>query len=107
MLFNSTEFLIFFVVTLILGNLLKSKIQKLMLLVASYIFYMGWHPATISCDAYRSISWIEFWIDKSFCEYKINIYILILLISTLIDYFAARWMSLDKISQNKRKILPT
>lgn len=107
MLFNSTEFLIFFVTTLILGNILKSRTQKLMLLVASYIFYMGWHPATISCDSYRTSSWIESIIDKSFCEYKINLYILILLVSTLIDYFAARWMSIESISQKKRRILLT
>jgi alginate O-acetyltransferase complex protein AlgI len=105
MLFNSSEFLIFFVIVLIFGNLLKNRIQKVMLLVASYIFYMAWHPASISCDKYRDTSFLEHWIDVSFCEYRINLYILILIVSTLIDYFAARWMSNKGISQNKRKIL--
>lgn len=103
MLFNSTQFLIFFVVVLVLGNLLKNRLQRIALLLASYVFYMGWHPASIQCNAYRE-SGLEFWIDKLFCEYGINLYIGILLASTVVDYFAARWMNRPDEPQSKRKL---
>jgi alginate O-acetyltransferase complex protein AlgI len=103
MLFNSTQFLIFFVIVLILGNLLKNRWQRVVLLISSYIFYMGWQPATIKCDAYREVGF-DFWIDKLFCEYGINLYIGILLVSTVVDYFAARWMARTDEPQSRRKI---
>lgn len=102
MLFNSSQFLIFFPIVLILGNVLKNKFQRIALLFASYIFYMGWHPSTIQCNAYREGN-LEFWIDKLFCEYGVNVYIIILLTSTVVDYFAALWMSRPDQSESKRK----
>lgn len=88
MLFNSVEFLIFFPITIIIGNLLKSRWQKLFFLFASYYFYMAWQPSSIKCDA-RSTSGFGFLVDTLFCDYKINVYILILLFSTVIDYYSA------------------
>ncbi len=59
MLFNSLEFLLFFPVVLALHFLVSSRWRWLILLAASYYFYMAWKPA----------------------------YILFILISTVIAYF--------------------
>ncbi len=107
MLFNSYQFLIFFVIVLILGNILKNKIQKLALLFASYIFYMGWRPSTIQCNAYREDSVLSYWTDFMFCEFGINIYILILIASTVVDYIAAKLMNKKNVSSSHRKLYLT
>ena len=44
MLFNSTEFLIFFPVVLLLYFILPARIRYIWLLVSSYYFYMCWNP---------------------------------------------------------------
>lgn len=64
MLFNSTEFLIFFPVVVTLYFLTPANRRWIILLLASYYFYMSWKPA----------------------------YTLILVFSTLIDYFCGRAM---------------
>jgi alginate O-acetyltransferase complex protein AlgI len=71
MLFNSIDFLFFFPIVLILGNLLKERSQKLFLLFASFYFYMAW--------------------NRSF--------IFLILASTFLDYFLALY--LDSIPNNK------
>lgn len=45
MLFNSTEFLIFFPIVLVIYYILPGKIQQIWLLGASYYFYMNWNAA--------------------------------------------------------------
>lgn len=47
MLFNSIDFLIFFLIVLIIYFILPSKIRYLWLLVTSYYFYMCWNPVYI------------------------------------------------------------
>lgn len=47
MLFNSTQFLIFFPVVLLIYYILPSKIRYIWLLISSYYFYMCWNPAYI------------------------------------------------------------
>ncbi|MCX7998626.1 MAG: hypothetical protein N3A69_06700, partial [Leptospiraceae bacterium] len=64
MLFNSLEFLIFFPITLILGNILKGTAQRLWLLLASYYFYMAWN----------------------------KYFIALILASTILDYAIALWL---------------
>ncbi len=64
MLFNSLQFIIFFPIVTILYFLLLHKYRWFMLLIASCIFYMSFMP----------------------------IYIVILAITILIDYFAAIWI---------------
>jgi D-alanyl-lipoteichoic acid acyltransferase DltB (MBOAT superfamily) len=66
MLFNSTEFFIFFPVVVTLYFLTPFNRRWLILLLASYYFYMSWKPA----------------------------YAVILIASTLIDYFASQRMGL-------------
>ena len=44
MLFNSTEFMIFFPVTLILYWIFPNKYRYICLFIASYTFYMFWNP---------------------------------------------------------------
>ncbi len=44
MLFNSTEFLLFFPIVLIVYYILPRKIRQVWLLGSSYIFYMNWNP---------------------------------------------------------------
>ncbi len=64
MLFNSIEFFIFFPIVVILYFLTPSNRRWLLLLLASYYFYMSWKAA----------------------------YAIILVISTLVDYFCSRMM---------------
>ena len=59
MLFNSIEFIVFFGVIFTLYWIAPKKWRWLLLLIASYFFYMSWEP----------------------------IYIVLILISTAIDYF--------------------
>ncbi len=75
MLFNSFHFLIFFPLVTALFYILPHKFRWLMLLIASCAFYMFFIP----------------------------IYILILFITILIDYFAGIWI--EKAVGNKRKLL--
>ncbi|EQA46501.1 membrane-bound O-acyltransferase family MBOAT [Leptospira broomii serovar Hurstbridge str. 5399] len=104
MLFNSVHFMIFLPIVLIVAKILKGTNRRLFLLLASLYFYNAWHPATIKCTDLRTGSWIEFWIDKSFCDFGINLYILILIVSMIVDYFAALLMSRDGASDKFRKI---
>ncbi len=73
MLFNSIHFLIYFPVVLILSNLLKDRNQKIMLLLASCYFYMAWN----------------------------YYFILLLVFSILIDYYAA--ISISKLDRQDSK----
>lgn len=76
MQFNSIHFLVFFIVSIILGNILKKTWQRVFLLLGSVYFY------TVS-----------------------NTYFLILLvISTLIDYFASLLIDNPKRSSKERKV---
>ena len=74
MLFNSLEFLIFFPVVTILYFLLPQKMRWFHLLVASCIFYMFFIP----------------------------VYILILIFTIIIAYFAG--ILLEQAPQNKKKL---
>lgn len=63
MLFNSLTFVVFFAIVLALHNApLPWRVKKLNLLIASYIFYGAWNPP----------------------------FVILLLISTAIDWKAAR-----------------
>ncbi|MGI8583540.1 MAG: MBOAT family O-acyltransferase [Chitinophagaceae bacterium] len=63
MVFNSYTFIVFFIVMLVLHNLPFSwKVKKINLLIASYIFYAAWNPP----------------------------FILLLWLSTVVDYFVGR-----------------
>ncbi len=73
MLFNSLEFLIFFPLTTVLYFLLPHKWRCLLLLGASCIFYMAWVP----------------------------VYILVLFLIIVIDYFAAQFI--EKAEGKARK----
>ena len=64
MLFNSLAFLLFFPIVCVLYYAIPSarvKVRNLLLLIASYYFYMNWEP----------------------------VYAILLLMSTVITYFAA------------------
>ena len=73
MLFNSFEFVLFFPIVTILFYLLPSKYRWIHLLVASSVFYMFFIPQ----------------------------YILILLVTILIDYYAAIWI--ERTTADKKK----
>jgi alginate O-acetyltransferase complex protein AlgI len=77
MQFNSIHFVIFFFVTILLGNILKNKTQKIFLLLASIYFY------TISNTYFLSL----------------------LVLSTLIDYYASIWIDREGQSEKSRKVL--
>jgi len=73
MVFNSYTFVVFFILLLVLHNLpLSWKTKKINLLVASYLFYALWNPP----------------------------FILLLWLSTVVDYYMARLIA---VSENKSK----
>ena len=74
MLFNSVEFLIFFPIVVILYFFVPLRLRIPLLLVASYYFYMSWRPE----------------------------YIILILFSTLIDYFAGRKIGEVTLSQHRK-----
>ena len=78
MLFNSYVFILFFIVILLLHNAtsLSWKTKKINLLIASYIFYAAWNPP----------------------------FILLLWLSTVVDYFVGRALYTQENKQ-KRKLL--
>ena len=77
MLFNSLEFLLFFPIVVIIFFLLPQKRRWILLLIASYYFYMCW---------------------------KVE-YIILIIISTLIDYSVAKKMEQVKEKTKKKKWL--
>ena len=76
MLFNSLEFALFFPIVTVLFYILPHKFRWLLLLLASCFFYMFFKP----------------------------IYILILILTIVIDYFAGIWIAKTE-DRRKRKIL--
>jgi D-alanyl-lipoteichoic acid acyltransferase DltB (MBOAT superfamily) len=78
MLFNSSTFIIFFAVVLILHYLpLPWTVKKVNLLIASYIFYAAWNPP----------------------------FVLLLMGSTVIDWFVAIWIYRTKDRRMKLLVL--
>ena len=77
MVFNSYIFILFFVVMLVLHNLpFPWKVKKVNLLIASYVFYAAWNPP----------------------------FILLLWLSTVVDYFVGRALYVEQ-HKNKRRLL--
>jgi alginate O-acetyltransferase complex protein AlgI len=78
MVFNSYTFIAFFIVILILHNLpFTWKVKKINLLLASYIFYAAWNPP----------------------------FILLLWLSTVVDYFVGRALFTQTNVHKKRVLL--
>ena len=65
MLFNSFQFAVFFPTVVALYFTLAHRYRWILLLVSSYLFYMAWEPG----------------------------YVVLIWVSTLVDYFAAIWMA--------------
>src|SRR6195952_1324034 len=79
MVFNSYTFIVFFIFMLILHNLPFSwKVKKINLLLASYLFYALWNPP----------------------------FILLLWLSTVVDFYMARLISVEQ-RHVRRKLLLT
>ena len=76
MLFNSLHFALFFPIVFTLYYLIKPKFRWILLLIASYYFYMSWNP----------------------------IYILLILFSTVVDYGVTVFME-RTASQFRKKLL--
>jgi D-alanyl-lipoteichoic acid acyltransferase DltB (MBOAT superfamily) len=55
MLFNSFEFFAFFIAFLVIYFLVPARRQPLVLLAASYIFYMGWRPSFAILLAFTTV----------------------------------------------------
>lgn len=70
MLFNSGSFIVFLFVVVILYYLLPHKFRWLLLLVASYYFYMSWQPAYSLLIAFTTVS--SFYIGKWIAEKREN-----------------------------------
>src|SRR5215468_10360783 len=78
MLFNSYTFIVFFIIILILHNLpFPWKVKKINLLIASYIFYAAWNPP----------------------------FILLLWLSTVVDFFVGRALFRQTNKKKKRLLL--
>src|SRR3984893_15247934 len=77
MLFNSYTFIVFFIIVLILHNLPFSwKTKEINLLIASYVFYAAWNPP----------------------------FILLLWLSTVVDFFVGRALYTQE-NKHKKKLL--
>ena len=77
MLFNSLEFIIFFPIVVLLYFNIPKRYRWLFLLGSSYYFYMSWNPK----------------------------YIILILLSTFVDYFAAQFMGKTEKKSDKKKFL--
>ncbi|MEQ9231684.1 MAG: MBOAT family O-acyltransferase [Cyclobacteriaceae bacterium] len=77
MLFNSTQFLVFFPIVLWLYFSLRHKGRLILLLLASYYFYMCWQPK----------------------------YVVLILLSTAIDFAAGKWMGRLDTKKARKPIL--
>ena len=75
MLFNSLEFLLFFPIVTLSYFILPSRFRWILLLIASYVFYMFWNP----------------------------IYIVLIIFSTLVDYIAGLMMGKYPLKSIQRK----
>jgi D-alanyl-lipoteichoic acid acyltransferase DltB (MBOAT superfamily) len=75
MLFNGFQYWIFFLIVVVLFYSVRFRLGKLMLLCASYIFYMWWDPR----------------------------FIVLILTSTVVDYFLGIW--LEAASGRRKKLL--
>ncbi len=75
MLFNSLDFILFFSIVVLLFWVMRQKHRWVLLLAASYFFYLSWEPA----------------------------YIILILFSTSIDYFACRYLT-GTDNMRKKKI---
>ncbi len=78
MIFNSYTFIVFFIIMLVLHNLpFPWKVKKVNLLLASYIFYAAWNPP----------------------------FILLLWLSTIVDFFVGRALYLEQNKYRKKLLL--
>ncbi len=77
MLFNSLHFLFFFPIVFLIYYLIPNKYRWILLLTASYYFYMSWKPE----------------------------YVVLLLLSTTIDYLAALYMAKTDDLKKRKKLL--
>lgn len=74
MLFNSLEFIGFLIVTILLYWIVKQPHRWILLLVTSYLFYMSWEPT----------------------------YILLIIVSTSIDYFTCLFLTSNDNKQKRK-----
>ena len=77
MLFNSLHFAFFFPLAITIYFATPRQYRWIWLLVSSYYFYMCWNPQ----------------------------YVLLILCSTVVDYFAARWMAKTESDQGRKRLL--
>src|SRR3954467_14386064 len=78
MVFNSYTFVAFFIVVLVLHNSpFTWNVKKIMLLVASYVFYAAWNPP----------------------------FILLLWLSTVVDFFVGKALYKEKNKRRKNLLL--
>ena len=79
MLFHSFEFLLFFGGVLLLHHALAGRVREVMLLLASYAFYMAWNES----------------------------YVVLIMISTGVDYFAGLAMGRAESRESRKRALYT
>ncbi len=68
MLFNSLHFLIFLPVVLVSFYLAKGRMQAIVLLLASYYFYMAWNPFFIGLIVFSTV--VDFFLGKKLHHQK-------------------------------------
>ena len=79
MLFNSIDFWLFFLVVVVCNFMLPHRWRWILLLVASYAFYMNWNAS----------------------------YIILIIISTVIDYLCARGLKRSDDPKHRKRLLLT
>lgn len=77
MLFNSVNFLIFFIIVVSLYFIIPYRLRWILLLLSSYYFYMAWNPK----------------------------YIILIILSTIIDYLVSLRMGKERKKSKRKKYL--
>lgn len=83
MIFNSLEFIIFFIVVVALYFAMPHRMRWVLLLAASYIFYMAWRAELIILILFSTLAnyWVSHQIHRSDGKRKKNLLILSLVIN--------------------------
>ncbi len=102
MLFNSTEFIAFFPIVIVIYFLIPKKIKTVWLLLASYFFYMCWNPKyivlLIFCTAVTYVSGIL--IDKNENKSRKKLFLTLGIIINFMVLFAFKYMDMATDSMN-------
>src|SRR4029453_2609746 len=109
MLFNSFHYWIFFLIVVVLFYGVRFRLGKLLLLCASYVFYMGWDPRFIVLIFPSTVvaSFLGFWFETASGRRKKFLLVVSLVVNLGIlgffkyyDFFAGSLAALLRVPQS-------